>query len=129
MIQKLSALIARDSTYRLVRSFFYIISGVVAGLELYIITALFFVRISCQAYNAVLYQVAEKAAFLGGLFIMPLFFYIAVASASRKHWRHLIVAVVIFLILGVGLYLFAAKSVFYCFLDDMPNIYLYIGPH
>lgn len=129
MEQQPNVVSAQDKTYRLVRSVFYVISGVVAGLQLYIIAALFFVQISCQTFNSALHQVAEKAVFLGGLLILPLFFYTVVASATRKRWWHLGTVVVVFLILGVGLYLFAAKSIFYCFLDDMPKMLFYVGPH
>lgn len=129
MEQQPNVVSAQDKTYRLIRSIFYIISGIVAGLELYVIAALFFVQISCQVYNSVLHQVAEKMVFLGGFLIMPLFFYTVVTSAIRRRWWHLGIAVVVFLILGVGLYLLAAKSVFYCFLDDMPKMFFYVGPH
>ncbi len=129
MEQQPNVVSVQDKTYHLIRLVFYIISGIVAGLQLYIIAALFFVQISCRAYNSTLHQIVERAVFLGGLLILPLFFYTVVASATRKRWWHLGTVVAVFLILGIGLYLFVAKSIFYCFLDDMPKMFFYVGPH
>ena len=74
MEQQSGAVTPKDKVYRLVRSIYYIIAGIVAALQLYVITALIFVQISCQVYKATLHQVLEGMTFLGTLLIVPLFF-------------------------------------------------------
>lgn len=131
MAQQLDAVNSKDKdrVYRIIRSVFYTVAGIMVALEAYVIITLFFIQISCQVYKTALNQVLQGMTFIGALLMIPLFLYAAIASARRKSWWHFGVILIIFVSIGIGFYSLAGKSIFYCFLDELPDMQFYIGPH
>jgi threonine/homoserine efflux transporter RhtA len=129
MEQELQLSHAKNVWHRTLRLAFYIVSGIMAAFELFSIIALSVIKVSCRFYYSGAYQLFEKITPFMGLAVLPLFIWHVTISAQKRQWRHLGISIAIFLLLIVGLYMILLKSMFYCFLDQIPDEFFYWGPH
>ena len=114
---------------RVLRIIFYTLSGASGVVGLFLMAALFIVKVSCKFFNSTSYTAVEHLFPMIALPILPFFIAQVIISAKRSQWKHLIGSIVILVLLIVGFYFYLVGSMFYCFFDQIPDEFFYWGPH